>query len=332
MKICVIGLGSMGRRRIRNLQALGMSEIRGVDILESRRLEAEQIYGIPTHSSLDEVLEGQLAEVYIISTPPNKHMEYAYILNELGFPCFIEASVVDHEKISTLAKLSKERNVLVVPSCTMKFYFGPKKLAEILKENKIGKIFTINYQTGQYLEDWHPWERIQDYYVSIRETGGAREIVPFELTWLNSIFGKPKVLNSYKLKLSNLPADIDDCYFALLQYESGAILNLNVEVLSRPNASRRLEILGAEGRIIFDGENNLVQVSTVTNPSWKEFRLDEGSVELGYINPEEPYVEEISLFLEAVTQNKSELFPNTLEEDYEILKCLEAIELKAKTK
>ena len=50
MKFLVIGLGSMGKRRIRCLQALGFQDIVGVDVREDRRQEAQTSYGIQAHS------------------------------------------------------------------------------------------------------------------------------------------------------------------------------------------------------------------------------------------------------------------------------------------
>ena len=46
--ILIIGLGSMGKRRVRNLQSLGIKNIVGFDIREDRREETEKKYQINT--------------------------------------------------------------------------------------------------------------------------------------------------------------------------------------------------------------------------------------------------------------------------------------------
>ena len=48
MNFLIIGLGSMGKRRVRNLQALGYRNIIGFDMREDRRKEAKEKYGIQT--------------------------------------------------------------------------------------------------------------------------------------------------------------------------------------------------------------------------------------------------------------------------------------------
>ena len=48
MEILVIGLGSMGKRRIRNLKALNINDIISYDLREDRRIEVENTYKIKT--------------------------------------------------------------------------------------------------------------------------------------------------------------------------------------------------------------------------------------------------------------------------------------------
>ena len=66
----------------------------------------------------------------------------------------------------------------------------------------------------------------------MRETGAGREIVPFELTWLNDIFpGDPEPLACVKGKLTDMNADIDDVI--IVYYITDNILaNITVEVIS----------------------------------------------------------------------------------------------------
>jgi hypothetical protein len=54
--------------------------------------------------------------------------------------------------------------------------------------------------------------------------------------------------------------------------------------------------------------------------------LGKGSVESGYINPEEPYIAELNDFLRAVRDNDRTLYPNTLLEDYQVLMTLTRLE------
>lgn len=326
MKFLVIGLGSMGKRRIRNLKALGLSALAGFDPRQDRRDEASRIYEAEVFDSFEIALQTFCPDALIISTGPSLHMDYALFAAEKNIHCFIEASVVDSDRIMRLHNLVKDSGTIMAPSCTMCYYPGPRKIKELIQAGAIGKPLNLSYLTGQYLPDWHPWENIQDFYVSKRETGGCREIVPFELTWLNEIFGDPEPLACVKDKLTDMDADIDDIYHCLLRYPQGMLANISVEVISRPKATRELHILGSEGRLVFSGDENCVRYIRLGDKDWNRTMLSSGTVEAGYINPEEPYIAEIGDFVRAIKTADRRAFPNTLERDVRVLRLLNNLE------
>ncbi len=330
MKFLVIGLGSMGKRRVRNLQALGVEYVAGFDVRKDRRLETKTKYGISVFDDIETAIAEANPDACTICTPPDLHMHYAFLVQARNMDCFIEASVVQKEEILRLDQLIRGGSTLALPSCTMLFYPGPKKIKELVDAKAIGEVISINYHTGQYLPDWHPWEDIADFYVSKRETGGAREIVPFELTWLCHIFGVPKALACWKGKLSALNADIDDLYHCIMQFpKSGMVCNMTVEVISRPQATREMRILGTEGVIVFSGDANSVRYRNIQMQDWAHFEFKAGTVENLYINPEEPYIEEMYAWTQALVSRDASSYPNSLREDYQILKVLSDLEALA---
>lgn len=328
MKVLVIGLGSMGKRRIRNLRALKVSDVAGVDPREDRRHEAASKYSIATFGKIDQALVEFAPTALIISTPPDRHTDYAFLAYKHRLPSFIEASVVDAERVLELHQLTSKSGPLMAPSCTMSYFPGPRKIKELVRGNAIGRVININYQTGQYLKDWHPWERIEEYYVSKRSVGGCREIVPFELTWLNDVFGEPEPIACLKARIGDLDVDIDDIYHLWIRYPDGILANITVEVLSRPKATREMRILGTEGQIVFSADENVVRVSRISAPDWVRHELERGEAEAGYINPEEPYISEMRDFLAAVEKQDPSIFPNSLLKDYRVLQVLNALEQK----
>lgn len=325
MKFVVIGLGSMGKRRIRNLIANGQKEIVATDLREDRQKEAEEKYGIRTVDISEFTDELKKADAAIISVPPDRHMEYAHKAFELGKHCFIEASVVD-EGIKELIEKSKTNNkIKICPSCTLRFHPSIKLIKSIVESGDIGKLSNFCYHSGQYLPDWHPWENVSDFYVSKMETGGCREIVPFELTWLNWVFGPVSSISGFKGKTVDVGADIDDVYAMLLRYKSGLIGTLLVDVVSR-YAVRRITLNGEKGQIIWDWNSRRVEVYNSQSEKWQYFEEPQGCAETGYNSNiiEEMYINEIKSFIDAIN-GKSD-FPSTLEEDHDILKLLYAAE------
>ena len=109
-KVAVIGLGSMGKRRIRNLKALGFEKIYGFDLREDRKLSSKQQYGIQVISSIEDLISEKF-DALIISTPPDTHHIYMKIAIDYRIPAFIEASVLDTD-FNDIIRLSEKYKCL----------------------------------------------------------------------------------------------------------------------------------------------------------------------------------------------------------------------------
>lgn len=317
MKFIVIGLGSMGKRRIRNLKRLGHEDITGYDLREDRRGEASQKYGVDTIENLDAVLS-QDADAWVISTPPNTHAAFGLRAAAQGIAFFAEAGVADPNTEQLIVSIA-ETGVVGAASCTMRYYDGPKKIKELAGSGIIGKPLSFVYHSGQYLPDWHPWESYKDFYVSNPATGACREIVPFELSWLTNIFGDVTSLAAMKAKQSCLDTKIDDNYQLLMRFSGGTMGQMTVDVLARP-AVRQFRLLGSEGTVEWDHTANTVRLWRSETGAWEEFSLDLGDVQAGYIHAEEPYVAEMADFVAAVRRVKK--WPYSFEEDKRMLELL----------
>lgn len=322
-KFLVIGLGSMGKRRIRCLKALGVSsnDILGMDIRDDRCKEANNKYNINIIKSVDEINFEEIKAV-IVSLPPNLHYEGVKIALEHEKPVFVEASVVLEDVIKI--RDNNINNVFIAPSCTFIFHPAIKEINTMVKSKVYGKICNFSYHSGQYLPDWHPWENIKDFYVSNRLTGGAREIVPYELTWIVNIMGYPNNVKGYFKKTTNMKCDIEDSYVCSLDYEDG-VGSLLVDVVAR-NAIRNLVINFEYAQLQWRSDRDQLEVYTSANGEWKHIDLGEMIHEDGYnktIN-ERMYIEEIDSFLNGIED--SNYYPNTIEKDIQVLKLLEQIE------
>lgn len=323
--ILVIGLGSMGKRRVRNLQALGIKNIIGLDKREDRREETTNNYQIKTVNSLEEAVTNFKFSAFVISLPPAIHHIYMKKALEFGIPAFIEASVVDTD-FEKMINEAREKGICLAPSCTLFFHPAIKKIAEIIKKEELGKISNFLYHSGQYLPDWHTYEDVSEYYVSNKETGGGREIVPFELTWITLVLGFPKrVVGLYKSAIEIKGAeDIDETYNLLMDYGQ-SIFNLSVDVVSR-YATRRLVINGDKKQLYWNWDDNMIKIYDPETNIWDEIKYETISAQSGYNKniTEQMYIDEMEAFLMAAKSEKP--FPNTLEHDHKVLKVLYAVE------
>jgi len=95
MNILVIGLGSMGKRRIRLLlNHFGSNTIVGVDTREERREYCEKDYGIETAPSLEEALDKYSYSVSFVCTSPISHSSIIRECLRHGCNVFTEINLV----------------------------------------------------------------------------------------------------------------------------------------------------------------------------------------------------------------------------------------------
>jgi len=326
MEFLVVGLGSMGKRRVRNLQTLDAERVVGFDLREDRRSEAADRYGIEVFGTMEEALASD-PDAVIISLPPDLHVPFATRAIEAGKPFFTEASVTI-DGVREMIALMRSRGVIGFPSCTMRFFPGPKQVTHAVREGMIGEPMFWSYHSGQYLHDWHPWESIQDFYVSKRETGGCREIVPFELVWLTKVFGSIQCLSAEVGKVSDLPCDIDDIYQVLTRHEQGVRGSLTVDVVSRP-AVRDFRAVGTDGTVEWDNASQTVRLFQADQAEWREVTVGTEFEEEHRRTPEAPYVDEMRSFIACVEQGSEPDY--TFADDLEILERLVAAEESSRT-
>src|SRR3989344_550832 len=188
-KFLVIGLGSMGKRRIRNLffHKIKPENIVGFDIRADRNKEAEAKFGIKTYKTFKEAIRDFKPDVYIISCPADKHCIYFLHAARNKKHLFVEHPVIEdgYKELMNLI----DGSFVAAPSCTLRFHPAIKMLKKIFDEKRIGQIFFFQYHFGQYLPSWHPWEDFKDVYFSKKSTGACREMFGFELVWLEFALG-----------------------------------------------------------------------------------------------------------------------------------------------
>jgi predicted dehydrogenase len=321
----VVGLGSMGKRRIRNLRSLGIENIIGFDIRDERAQEVTRDYSIETFNEINLVLESFDIEAFIISVPPDVHHKYIILALKYGIPSFVEASVLDTD-LDQIILESKQKGILIAPSCTLFFHPAIKKIKEIIESKELGIISNFIYHSGQYLPDWHVYEKVSDYYVSRKETGGGREIVPFELSWITLLLGFPeRVVGFYKKTIEIEGAStIDDTYNLLMDFGNN-IFNLSVDVVSR-FATRRLLINGASKQLYWDWNEDVIKVYDPDRSIWEIRNYAKLEAEAGYNKniTEQMYIDEMRSFIMALRNENN--YPNNLEHDRMVLKLLYAVE------
>ena len=248
MKALIVGLGSMGKRRIRLLKGIDPSiEIIGVDTWDERRNQVEEM-GHKTFTSIAEAAQ-EKPDVAFVCTAPLSHYAILKELLTYKINSFTELNLVK-DGYEELMALAKANDTVLFLSSTM-LYRG--EINFILDEvKKYDKPVSYIYHIGQYLPDWHPWESYKNFFVGNKRTNGCREIFGIEMPWLIEAFGNVTDVYSVSNKVTDLDIDFDDRYFVTLTHESGARGVLSVDVVC-PKAVRNLEVYGEGLHLFWEG-------------------------------------------------------------------------------
>jgi len=246
MNIVVIGLGSMGKRRIRLLKQYIENEVKdaadwkivGVDSNEERCAESAELYGIEAYNSLKNALETESIDCAVISTSPHTHAGIIKECLKNKLHVFTEINLLSDGYEENIA-LAKEADKVLFLSSTFMYRKEMEYIKNAVQEASFAGLY--RYHIGQYLPEWHPWESYKNFFVGRKDTNGCREIFAIELPWIVDTFGDIKAVHSVHRKVSDLEIDYDDSYQVLIEHTSGVMGNLSVDIVT-PKAGRDLEI------------------------------------------------------------------------------------------
>lgn len=323
MKLAVVGLGSMGKRRLRLIkEAFPEIDLIGIDGREDRQLEAHKLFDIPCFASLSQGLELGI-EAVLVCTSPLSHELIIKEALEMNLHIFTEINLLNHYYDEVIA-LAKEKNRKLYLSST---FLHRKEIQYLRKKVTSDSKVAYRYHVGQYLPDWHPWESYKDFFVANKETNGCREIFAIELPWIVAVFGEIETAEVSYSKISDLEISYPDTYAIILKHKTGIIGTLNVDIVSRI-PKRELEIVGEKTQLAWKG----------TPASLTEWSHEENvmkSIELyetyenqeGYAKNiiEDAYMEEIKEYIHFLKNDITET-KYSFEKDNEIINWINVFE------
>ena len=149
MNIVVIGLGSMGKRRIRLMKDMyPENSIIGIDGRDDRRKEASELFGINTFKNLTDI--ESLVDCAFICTSPLSHAEIINDCLKRGWNVFTELNLVD-DRYEENMSLARKNNCILFLSST---FFYREEIQYIRSKITGDRKWNYIYHVGQYLPDW----------------------------------------------------------------------------------------------------------------------------------------------------------------------------------
>lgn len=331
MRFLIVGIGgSMGSRRCRNLQALGYTDIYGYDFDNKKQVDTCKKYGVHLleyEEFWNEALDSYNFDAMFVCVPPTKKLEFIKAGNVCEVPVFCEADVQTYD-------------ANYQSSSTLRHHPAIRKIKESLDNGTLGKVYTFTHHCGNHIADWHPGADMKTYYAAQKETGACREMFCFELSWLSYLFGDPVDAKAFiDKKLNDPDISADDVYATAVKFSkevpaqhglwvghanesiTGTVL---IDIVSRP-AIRELRIVGEKGTILWNWDNDYIQLS-VPNAEDIHIHYERGRAAEGYNKniPEFMYEQEMKNWIESL-QGKAE-YLYSREDEKAVISMLRKVE------
>jgi len=318
MRALVVGCGSMGKRRIRDLMGKE-AQVTACDPREDRREEIKRKFGIKAVESF-EAGRGEYLDAAFVCVPPFLHARYVKMALQAGLHVFSEAPLaLTLDDIDEIAALAESSSKLVAPSSTYLHHFYNVKVKEFLKNEIVGKPLCFQSHFGGHLAGWHPYEGLDFYAIDRRHGGMGFDVLVHQLHLVQYLVGPVDSVLCLAAKRSTIPAPSGYDMYDLLLDCPGTSATVHCDVVQRP--ARTFWTVWGEGGTI--------------NWTWQQMTVysadgTERIIELPeHFNYEMTYLAELSHVLDAM--NNRATYCHSLSEEKNVLRTLLAAEQSAKS-
>jgi len=271
--ILVIGAGSVGKRHLRNLSALGCN-VSAFDPREDRLEEASgEVTLLKKFTDFNKAMkETSDTDGVVIASPPKFHIEQCIAAANAGLSILLEKPVSrTYSEAKELQKALLELpEIKLLLGYTYRWWPPLHEFRERLSKGYIGKPLHAKFVMSAHLADWHPWERYQDFFMANKELGGGALLDESHfLDLMIWFFGMPAQVFAKVERLSSLEIETDDNVDMVVVYESGLRVVIHLDLYGRPH-EKFISITGDAGTLQWSFEPNSIRFGKKMGQIWEE--------------------------------------------------------------
>ena len=259
MKFLICGLGSIGLRHLRNLKALGHTDIivysSGKSVVPRVKEEMENF---EIYNSLTEALK-QKPDVCLITNPTSLHVSVAMMAANSGCHLYIEKPLSNTlEELGQLQKIVDDKKLITFITYQFRFHPHIKLLKQIFSDpqNEYGAALYVTTEWSEYLPDWHPWEDYKQGYSARKDLGGGVLLTQIHpINYLSYIFGDIEKVQINKIATRSLNIEVDDIADLMISFNNGMSGHVHIDFLQKPRV-HTMKIVTTKGRFEWDYHKN----------------------------------------------------------------------------
>lgn len=259
MRFVIAGYGSVGRRHMRNLLALGENDI---VLFRSGKstLPAEESAQYPTETDLMRVFDHK-PEAVVVSNPTALHLDVAIPAAEAGCHILLEKPVSHSlDRVDELTDVAGRTGARVCVGFQYRFHPGLQKVRDWIEQGALGRALAARAHYADYLPGWHPWEDYRDSYSARSELGGGVILtLCHPLDYLRWLFGETTSVWALAGRLGGLGIDVDDSAEIGLRFANGVMAGVHLDFIQQPS-THTLEIIGTRASIHWDQSDGIAHL------------------------------------------------------------------------
>lgn len=275
MKFMIAGLGSIGRRHLRHLEALGQ---RDIVLYRTHRgtMPDEELAGYPVETDLQAALAYK-PDAVIVSNPTALHLDVAIPAVKAGCDLLLEKPVSHRmDRLDELQDAAEASGAQILVGFQFRYHPGLRKISEILETNQVGRPLSFRTHWGEYLPGWHPWEDYRKGYSARQDLGGGVILtLTHSLDYVRWIFGEVSKVWAFREQLGDLAIEVEDTAEIGLRLASGVLGSVHLNYNQRP-PRHQFEIVCTKGSIFWDNAASELKVFSAEKGTWEDYPLPEG--------------------------------------------------------
>ena len=302
-KICMVGLGSIGKKHIGNLSK----------VLRERNIHYQIDALRNGHGVLPENIEKLISHTYysveelsmdydiiFITNPTSKHYETIKSLSDRTKTMFIEKPLFQSVEYKT-QELGLKKDGIYYVACPLRH----KAIIQYVKQlvDRGEQIYSARAISSSYLPEWRTGVDYRQAYSARRDLGGGVTLdLIHEWDYLTYLFGIPEKVYNIRGHYSELELDSDDISIYIGTCKDKTV-EVHLDYIGR-KLERKLELYCREYRIDVDIINNRI--------------LYFGNEEKEVVFPtEDMYLNEMNYFIDLVQEKRENM--NSVQHAEEIL-------------
>lgn len=271
-RVLVVGLGSIGRRHLRLVREL----LPDADI---RILRHTQIQTVPELAngcfvSLDQAL-AFAPEIAVLANPAPFHASVGEALARAGCHLLVEKPLAsDRDDALALTEVCRNKGCILQVGYNLRFMPSLLHFKAILDEDRVGVVWSVRSEVGQYLPSWRPGTDYRQGVSAQRGLGGGVLLeLSHELDYLRWLFGEVDWVGALLGRQSDLETDVEDTAHLTLGFAPrkgmrAIVASLDMDFI-RHDTTRVCSVIGARGTLRWDAVASRVEFFDSVEQSWQ---------------------------------------------------------------